>query len=251
MDHRHGDATCTACRARARPPPSRSPASPPGTSSCTCGSSSRSRRTHVAADPAPPRAPGWWCSSSSRCSWHCSPRCCPATRSTPSPGSPAQSRRRHSATTSGSTTRSGVQYGRWLSDFVTGDLGGYYSVTGERPVMDRVQRLAPRLAAAHDLRPGAGAGHRHPGRRVHRLPGRQPHRQGGQRHGVRLLGHPQLRHRPGARVLRGGPARVVAGQRLRETERRPRRAPPPHGAAGHLAWRSGRSPSTCACCAAT
>ena len=36
-----------------------------------------------------------------------------------------------------------VQYGRWLSDFVTGDLGNYYSVTGERPVMDRVSDSLP------------------------------------------------------------------------------------------------------------
>jgi peptide/nickel transport system permease protein len=36
-----------------------------------------------------------------------------------------------------------VQYGRWITDFVTGDLGGYYSVTGERPVMDRVSDALP------------------------------------------------------------------------------------------------------------
>jgi peptide/nickel transport system permease protein len=36
-----------------------------------------------------------------------------------------------------------VQYGRWMGDFVTGDLGGYYSVTGERPVMDRVREALP------------------------------------------------------------------------------------------------------------
>jgi peptide/nickel transport system permease protein len=36
-----------------------------------------------------------------------------------------------------------VQYGRWVGDFVTGDLGGYYSVTGERPVMDRVRDSLP------------------------------------------------------------------------------------------------------------
>jgi peptide/nickel transport system permease protein len=36
-----------------------------------------------------------------------------------------------------------VQYGRWISDFVTGDLGGYYTVTGERPVMDRVRDSLP------------------------------------------------------------------------------------------------------------
>jgi peptide/nickel transport system permease protein len=36
-----------------------------------------------------------------------------------------------------------VQYGRWMGDFVTGDLGGYYSVTGERPVMDRVSDALP------------------------------------------------------------------------------------------------------------
>ena len=36
-----------------------------------------------------------------------------------------------------------VQYGRWISDFVRGDLGGYYTVTGERPVMDRVRDSLP------------------------------------------------------------------------------------------------------------
>ena len=36
-----------------------------------------------------------------------------------------------------------VQYGRWISDFVTGDLGSYFSVTGERPVMDRVRDSLP------------------------------------------------------------------------------------------------------------
>ncbi|HEX6569103.1 MAG TPA: ABC transporter permease [Acidimicrobiales bacterium] len=36
-----------------------------------------------------------------------------------------------------------VQYARWVGDFVTGDLGGYYSVTGERPVMDRVREALP------------------------------------------------------------------------------------------------------------
>jgi peptide/nickel transport system permease protein len=36
-----------------------------------------------------------------------------------------------------------VQYGRWVGDFVTGDLGGYYSVTGERPVIDRVRDALP------------------------------------------------------------------------------------------------------------
>jgi peptide/nickel transport system permease protein len=35
------------------------------------------------------------------------------------------------------------QYGRWMGDFVTGDLGGYYSVTGERPVWDRVSEALP------------------------------------------------------------------------------------------------------------
>ncbi len=35
------------------------------------------------------------------------------------------------------------QYGRWIGDFVTGDLGGYYSITGERPVMDRVRDSLP------------------------------------------------------------------------------------------------------------
>lgn len=35
------------------------------------------------------------------------------------------------------------QYGRWISGFVTGDLGGYYSISGERPVMDRVRDSLP------------------------------------------------------------------------------------------------------------
>lgn len=36
-----------------------------------------------------------------------------------------------------------VQYARWIGNFVTGDLGNYYSVTGERPVMDRVSDSVP------------------------------------------------------------------------------------------------------------
>jgi peptide/nickel transport system permease protein len=36
-----------------------------------------------------------------------------------------------------------VQYGRWVGNFVTGDLGNYYSVTGGRPVMDRVKDALP------------------------------------------------------------------------------------------------------------
>ena len=36
-----------------------------------------------------------------------------------------------------------AQYARWMGDFVTGDLGGYFSVTGERPVMDRVRDSLP------------------------------------------------------------------------------------------------------------
>ena len=67
----------------------------------------------------------------------------PATRSTPSPGSPAPSRRTRCARTSASTTRCLCAYGRWIGDFVTGDLGNYYSVTGERPVMDRVPTRCP------------------------------------------------------------------------------------------------------------
>src|SRR5919106_3355725 len=31
-----------------------------------------------------------------------------------------------------------VQWGRWVGDFVTGDLGNYYTTTGERPVSERV-----------------------------------------------------------------------------------------------------------------
>ncbi|HYZ97964.1 MAG TPA: ABC transporter permease [Acidimicrobiales bacterium] len=36
-----------------------------------------------------------------------------------------------------------VQYGRWVTNFATGDLGNYYSVTGGRPVMDRVRDSLP------------------------------------------------------------------------------------------------------------
>jgi peptide/nickel transport system permease protein len=36
-----------------------------------------------------------------------------------------------------------VQYFRWISGFVTGDLGNYYSVTGGRPVADRVTEALP------------------------------------------------------------------------------------------------------------
>ncbi len=36
-----------------------------------------------------------------------------------------------------------VQYGRWVGNFVTGDLGNYYSVTGGRPVADRVRDALP------------------------------------------------------------------------------------------------------------
>jgi peptide/nickel transport system permease protein len=36
-----------------------------------------------------------------------------------------------------------VQYARWVGDFVTGNLGSYYSLSGERPVMDRVRDSLP------------------------------------------------------------------------------------------------------------
>jgi peptide/nickel transport system permease protein len=36
-----------------------------------------------------------------------------------------------------------VQWGRWVRDFATGDLGSYYTATGERPVMERVQDSWP------------------------------------------------------------------------------------------------------------
>jgi peptide/nickel transport system permease protein len=36
-----------------------------------------------------------------------------------------------------------VQYGRWVGGFVTGDLGNYFSISGERPVMDRVRDSLP------------------------------------------------------------------------------------------------------------
>jgi peptide/nickel transport system permease protein len=36
-----------------------------------------------------------------------------------------------------------VQYVRWVGDFVRGDLGSYWSVTGDRPVMDRVREALP------------------------------------------------------------------------------------------------------------
>ena len=35
------------------------------------------------------------------------------------------------------------QWGRWVGNFVTGDLGNYYSVSGVRPVMDRVRESLP------------------------------------------------------------------------------------------------------------
>jgi peptide/nickel transport system permease protein len=36
-----------------------------------------------------------------------------------------------------------VQYVRWVGDFARGDLGDYWSVTGSRPVMDRVKDALP------------------------------------------------------------------------------------------------------------
>ena len=36
-----------------------------------------------------------------------------------------------------------VRYARWIGDFVTGDLGNYYSISGGRPVMDRVTDSLP------------------------------------------------------------------------------------------------------------
>jgi len=36
-----------------------------------------------------------------------------------------------------------VQYGRWVRDFVTGDLGSYWTVTGDRPVAERVAEALP------------------------------------------------------------------------------------------------------------
>jgi peptide/nickel transport system permease protein len=36
-----------------------------------------------------------------------------------------------------------VQYVRWLGDFVTGDLGSYWTVTGDRPVAERVGDALP------------------------------------------------------------------------------------------------------------
>jgi peptide/nickel transport system permease protein len=36
-----------------------------------------------------------------------------------------------------------VQYGSWLGNFVTGDLGKYYDVSSERPVWDRVRATLP------------------------------------------------------------------------------------------------------------
>ena len=36
-----------------------------------------------------------------------------------------------------------VRYVRWIGDFVTGDLGNYYSISGGRPVMDRVTDSLP------------------------------------------------------------------------------------------------------------
>ena len=108
-------------------------------------------------------------------------------------------------------------------------------------------RLAPGLAAAHGVRPGAGAGHRHPGRRDHRLQGRDTGRQGGQRHRVRHAGDPQLRAGSRAGVLRRRRVRVVTGQRIRETERGPGRARQAHdpadGGAGRRAGRGVHAPA--------
>ncbi len=36
-----------------------------------------------------------------------------------------------------------VQYVHWVGDFVQGDLGSYWTVTGDRPVMDRVRDALP------------------------------------------------------------------------------------------------------------
>src|SRR3546814_11272189 len=36
-----------------------------------------------------------------------------------------------------------VQYVRWLGDFVTGDFGNFYTVSGSRPVGDRISDALP------------------------------------------------------------------------------------------------------------
>ena len=95
-----------------------------------------------------------------------------------------------------------VQYGRWVGNFVTGDLGNYYSVTGGRPVMDRVRDALPvslqlmveaQILALIVAIPLGG----------YRLPGGVALRQVGQRYRLRPPGHPQLRRRARARLLRG------------------------------------------------
>ena len=120
-----------------------------------------------------------------------------------------------------------VQYGRWVGNFVTGDLGNYYSVTGGRPVMDRVRDALPvslqLMVEAQVLA------------LIIAIPSGVAVRQVGQRHRLRPPGDPQLRGRARTRVLRGGAVRLVAGQRLRQTQRRPGRALAPHGHARHPA----------------
>ena len=114
-----------------------------------------------------------------------------------------------------------MQYGRWLGDFVTGDLGSYYTVTGDRPVMDRVARRAAGVAPAHGLRPGPGAGRRHPAR------GARPPTGPGSRFdkaanatAFGLLAIPNFALALVLAYYVGVRARVVAGQRLRRSPAR-------------------------------
>ncbi len=39
-----------------------------------------------------------------------------------------------------------ARYGTWLGDFVTGDMGNYYTVSSKRPVMDRLREAFPKSA---------------------------------------------------------------------------------------------------------
>ena len=94
------------------------------------------------------------------------------------------------------------QYGRWIGDFVTGDLGGYYSVTGERPVMDRVRDSLPVSLQLMVYAQVLALVIAIPAGVITAYLGGLAGRQGGQRHGVRDARHPQLRPGAGAGVLR-------------------------------------------------
>ena len=154
---------------------------------------------------------------------------------TPSPGSPARSRRRQLREQLGLDDPVPVQYGRWLGDFVTGDLGSYYSRhrrpagrwTGSRdalPVSLQLMVYAQVLALVVAIPLGRG----------HRLPGRD--RRFDRAANATAFGLLAIPNFALALVLAyyvGVRAGVVARERLRRAERGPRRAPPAHGAARH------------------